>query len=146
MIGMVGLNIFFLFAVKCTLKTKPSPSLPCICTLSGAVTWKINSFMTLTSSATFQPASTQVQDTVKLKSRLIKSNEIPDLSWLMWQKCVWVPIFLRHSGENIVSSFWASTKIWVTFELAEKKVAEIHFIMWFGCRWTALKRNLKLCS
>lgn len=39
--------------------------------------------MTLTSSATFQPASTQLQDTMKLKSRLIKSNEIPDLSWLI---------------------------------------------------------------
>lgn len=60
--------------------------------------------MTLTSSATFQPTSAQLQGTVKLKSRLIKSNEIPDLFWLTWQKCVGAPVLLRQSGNGSVTS------------------------------------------
>ena len=60
--------------------------------------------MTLTSSATFQPTSTQLQGTVKLKSRLIKSNEIPALFWLTWQKYVAATVLLRQSGNGSVTS------------------------------------------
>lgn len=125
------------------LKNKPSPSQPCLCTLSGAVTWKINSFMTLTSSATFQPASTQWQETGTLKPRWIKSNPSPALSWLTWQEWRLNYWFLWRSGENVVARFVAPTKIWVQFVLAERKLGEIHFIMWSCCGRTSLKGNLR---